>query len=135
MNAVDTNVLIYANDQRDARKYSLAFKLIDDLDDGALPWQVTCEFLAASRKLEPFGFSLPKAWQYLEKLRSTWQTVFPGWNVQVRAFELTQRYSVSYWDALLIGACIDAGVERLYSEDLDTHNGIDGLEIVNPFRS
>jgi hypothetical protein len=26
-------------------------------------------------------------------------------------------------------------VNRLYSEDLDTHDGIDGLEIVNPFRN
>ena len=134
MNAVDTNVLIYANDQRDPRKYDIAFRLVDGLDDGALPWQVICEFLAASRKLEPFGFSLTKAWHYLEMLRSTWETAIPGWNVQVRGYELTQRYSISYWDALLISACIDAGVGRLYSEDLDTHNGLDGLEIVNPFR-
>ncbi len=134
MNAVDTNVLIYANDQRDPRKQAIATSLVEDMDDGALPWQVICEFLAASRKIEPLGFSLTKAWYYLEKLRSTWQTVLPGWDVQVRAYESIQRYSISYWDALLIGACNDAGVERLYSEDLDTHNGIDGLEIVNPFR-
>lgn len=135
MKAVDTNVLIYANDQRDPRKHSIAVSLVKGLDDGALPWQVICEFLAASRKLEPLGFSLAKAWVYLEKLRSTWQTVIPGWNVQVRAYGLTRRYSISYWDALLIGACVDAGVERLYSEDLDTHDGIDGLEIVNPFHT
>ena len=135
MNAVDTNVLIYANDQRDQRKQSIAISLVEGLDDGALPWQVICEFLAASRKLEPLGFSLAKAWIYLEKLRSTWKTIIPGWNVQVRAYELTQRYSISYWDALLIGACVDVGIERMYSEDLDTHDGIDGLEIVNPFRA
>jgi predicted nucleic acid-binding protein len=135
MNAVDTNVLIYTNDQRDQRKQSIAVSLVEGLDDGVLPWQVICEFLAASRKLEHLGFSLANAWVYLEKLRSTWTTVIPGWNVQVRAYELTQRYSISYWDALLIGACVDVGIERLYSEDLDTHDGFDGLEIVNPFRA
>jgi predicted nucleic acid-binding protein len=135
MNAVDTNVLIYANDPRDSRKYAIAIRLVEDLDDGVLPWQVICEFLAASRKLEPFGFSLTKAWRYLEKLRSTWQTVLPRWEVQVHAYELTQRYSISYWDALLLSACSGARIERLYSEDLENHDGIDGLEIVNPFRN
>ena len=53
--------------------------------------------------------------------------------MRVRAYELTQRYSISYWDALLIGACNDAGVERLYSEDLDTHDGLGGMEIINLF--
>ena len=134
MNAVDTNILIYAKDPRDPRKQAIAETLIGDLDDGTLLWQVTCEFLAASRKLEPFGYSLREAWQDLEELRSTWNTVIPTWNIQVHAQSLVYRYSISYWDALLISACRKANIERLYSEDLDTHHGIDGIEIVNPFR-
>ncbi len=134
MNAVDTNVLIYVNDPRDLRKQAIAAQVVKDLDAGMLLWQVVCEFLAASRKLAPYGFGATEAWHYLERLCNAWQVVFPTWKVQTRAYELTQRYSISYWDALLLGACKDAGVARLYSEDLDTHDGIDGLEIVNPFR-
>ena len=52
MNAVDTNVLIYAKDRRDPRKQAIAEALIRDLRDGMLLWQVACEFLAASRKLD-----------------------------------------------------------------------------------
>lgn len=48
MNAVDTNVLIYANDQRDPRKHSIAVSLVVGLDEGALPWQVICEFRSGS---------------------------------------------------------------------------------------
>ena len=135
MNAVDTNVLIYANDPRDLRKQAIAAGLVKDLDDAVLLWQVVCEFFSASRKLEPYGFSAADAWHYVQRLGNAWQIMFPTWNVQTRAYELTNRYSISYWDALLLGACKDAGVERLYSEDLDTHDGIDGLEIVNPFRN
>ena len=134
MNAVDTNVLIYANDPRDPRKQAIAELVVDELDAGVLLWQVVCEFLSASRKLEQYGFDAEKAWRYMERLGNSWQIVFPTWNVQTFAHGLTQRYSISYWDALLLGACKDAAVERLYSEDLDTHDGIDGLEIVNPFR-
>jgi predicted nucleic acid-binding protein len=57
MNAVDTNVLIYVNDSRDPGKQAIAASLVANLTEGVLIWQVACEYLAASRKLEPFGYS------------------------------------------------------------------------------
>jgi len=57
MNAVDTNVLFYAHDQRYPEKQRVASELIATVPDGALVWQVACEYLWASRKLEPFGYS------------------------------------------------------------------------------
>ncbi|MFZ1136051.1 MAG: hypothetical protein WAN69_13955, partial [Candidatus Korobacteraceae bacterium] len=74
MNAVDTNVLVYAKDPRDPRKQQIAQTLIATMPEGALLWQVACEFLAVSRKLEPFGYSLREAWDDLEELGSTWKT-------------------------------------------------------------
>jgi len=47
---------------------------------------------------------------------------------------LLARYSLSFWDALIIAACLEADVTRLYSEDFDAYPRIDGLEIVNPFQ-
>lgn len=69
MNAVDTNVLIYVRDPRDPVKQQKAVKLTTGLSDGALVWQVACEFVAASRKLAPFGFTQAQAWRELDKLR------------------------------------------------------------------
>ena len=85
MNAVDTNVLIYAKDPRDRQKQAVAQTLVANMEDGTLLWQVACEFLAASRKLEPFGYSLHEAWEDLEELRSTWKAVPPRWEILVRA--------------------------------------------------
>jgi predicted nucleic acid-binding protein len=133
MNAADTNVLVYAKDPRDPRKQAIAVSLISTLIPGVLLWQVACEFLAASRKLEGLGYSLREAWQDIEELRDVWNVVFPTWNTQTHAYMLAERYSISYWDALLLSACRESGVKRLYSEDLHTHNGLDGIEIVNPF--
>ncbi|GCE61125.1 hypothetical protein MiAbB_03057 [Microcystis aeruginosa NIES-4285] len=56
MNAVDTNVLIYVNDSRYPSKQAIAASLVANLTEGVLIWQVACEYLAASRKLEPFGY-------------------------------------------------------------------------------
>ena len=55
MHAVDTNVLIYAHAPRDAAKQTMAVSLIQSLTPGVLLWQVACEYLSASRKLEPTG--------------------------------------------------------------------------------
>jgi predicted nucleic acid-binding protein len=44
-----------------------------------------------------------------------------------------QRYSLSSWDALLVAACLEAGVTRLYTEDFDDSVKKEGLEVVNPF--
>ena len=50
-----------------------------------------------------------------------------------RAEALRAGFSLSFWDALLVAAWLDAGVARLYSEDMQAGSRIDGLEIVNPF--
>ncbi len=55
MNAVDTNILIYTHDPRDAVKQAAAVALIGTLPDGVLLWQVACEYVAASRKLAAYG--------------------------------------------------------------------------------
>jgi len=133
MTAVDTNVLIYANDPRDPAKKAVAETLIQTITDGALMWPVCCEFLAVSRKLEPFGYGRAQAWSDVQQLRKTWLVILPRWDVAVRADDLIGRFSLSHWDSLLVAACLVGGVRRLYSEDITGYPRIDTLEIVNPF--
>jgi predicted nucleic acid-binding protein len=135
MNAVDTNILVYSHDPRDPVKRAVASSLIESLTDGVLLWQVVCEFVASSRKLEPFGYDREQAWRDVRDLRRAWATALPDWTILERAEWLMERRSISFWDALIVAACLESGVSRLYSEDLDSHHGIDGLEIVNPFPS
>jgi predicted nucleic acid-binding protein len=133
MNAVDTNVLIYVHDSRDPIKQTTAEALVRTLADGVLLWQVACEYIAASRKLEPFGYSRVRAWADVRRLQVLWDTHLPTWDVSLRAEDLMQRYSLSSWDALLVAACIEAGVARLYTEDFDDSMRAEGLEVINPF--
>ncbi len=55
MTGIDTNVLIYACDKGNAAKQARAIEVIAGAADGVIPWQVACEFLAASRKLAAQG--------------------------------------------------------------------------------
>jgi len=135
MNAVDTNVLIYAHDPRDPRKQAAATSLIESQSDGALLWQVACEYVAASRKLESQGYSLEQAWQDIRELRSVWTTILPTWRVFEKAETLMSSFSLSFWDALILAACVEGEVEHLYTEDFDAYPSVDGVAIINPFAS
>lgn len=134
MNAVDTNVLIYVNDSRDPGKQAIAASLVANLTEGVLIWQVACEYLAASRKLEPLGYDRAQAYQYIRDLQQVWYTALPTWAVINRAEDLMSRFSLSHWDSMVVAACLEANVETLYTEDFGYSN-IDGLKIVNPFKS
>ena len=132
MNAVDTNILIYAHDPRDVRKQEAALAIIETLTDGALLWQVACEYLSASRKLEPFGFRLADAWENLRDLQALWTPVLPTWGMHERAERAMNSHGVSFWDAMPIAGCAEAKVSRLYTEDFGDVGSIEGVEIVNP---
>jgi len=49
--------------------------------------------------------------------------------------QLRRDYRLSFWDSLLIATCLQADVQRLYSEDFGGYRRVDSLEIVNPFAS
>jgi predicted nucleic acid-binding protein len=132
MNAVDTNILIYVSDPRNPDKQAVAASLIPSLTEGVLLWQVACEYLAASRKLESLGYDRAQAYQYIRDLQQIWYTALPTWTVIDRAENLMSRFSLSHWDSMIVAACLEANVQRLYTEDFG-YSSIDGLEIINPF--
>jgi predicted nucleic acid-binding protein len=134
MNPVDTNVLIYARDPRHPVKHQKARELTAEMPEGGLLWQVACEFIAASRKLTDVGYTQAQAWRELEELRKLWKVILPGEEVLNRAEQLTATQNLSFWDSLLVAACMEGGVTRLYSEDFDASlSKVTGIEIVNPF--
>jgi predicted nucleic acid-binding protein len=134
MNAADTNVWIYFHDRRDPAKYAAARQLITGMKDLLLPWQVGCEFMAASRKLEPFGFTNDMAWQALAAMQTASDEVaLPDAADWSAARDLQRSDMLSFWDALLLATCIRHGVTTLYSEDFGSPRTIRGINVVNPF--
>ena len=133
MIALDTNVLIYCCDSRDPRRQQIALDLVAGTTDGVLPWQVACEFIAASRKLGEQGFTATAAWQRLSDFLALFPLIMPTPAVLERARELHLQQRWAFWDATLVSACIESGVTRLYSEDLPGRAKIESLEIVSPF--
>jgi predicted nucleic acid-binding protein len=130
MNAVDTNILIYAYDESSPTKRDKAREL--SLNDTLLLWQVACEFIAASRKILPAGSDLGAAWERLAEIRQVFPLMAPTPAVLDRASEIQLHTRAQLWDCMIYAACREVGVERLYSEDLPAA-AVPGLEIINPF--
>lgn len=134
MIAVDTNILIYACDQSDTRRQAIALALLSGASDGVLLWQVACEFLAASRKLSKQGFTEEHAWNRLAEFRDLLPLVLPSATNLTHAKELHVAHHISLWDALILAACIEAGVEVLYSEDVPGLEKAGTVRVIDPFR-
>ncbi|MFG0283192.1 MAG: PIN domain-containing protein [Phycisphaerales bacterium JB039] len=132
MNTVDTNVLIYAYDTRDPDRQARAVELLKTLSDGILLWQVACEFVAASRKLSSAGLTQADAWSHLEDMQQLLRLVTPSQAVLESARSIMGQHDFHFWDAMIYAACLEAGVERIYSEDLPGAD-ISGLTVINPF--
>lgn len=133
MIALDTNVLIYACDKADPRRQRIALDLVEKALDGVLLWQVACEFVAASRKLSPQGFTASDAWDRLAEFLALFHLVVPSAGVLDRARELHLAHGVSFWDATILASCLESGVDVLYSEDVPGTDALSPLQVLNPF--
>ena len=136
MNAVDTNVFVYAIDSSESDKGAQAQSLLDrrDNEDTILFWQVACEFGAVCAKLAERGVSKLDVGQASQALRMRFPLVLPDPSILDAALQLRRDQGVSFWDALLLAACAACGVDVLYTEDLSDGATLLGVKIVNPFR-
>jgi predicted nucleic acid-binding protein len=72
-------------------------------------------------------------WKQLKLIAAHWPLIRPSWDRLLRTEQLVGTNSLSFWDALIIAAALQAGVTTLYSEDFSGIGPIHGLTIVNPF--
>lgn len=133
---LDTNILLYSisSDPAEAAKRESA-RLLMDRDDGALSIQVLQEFYVQatrSTRLDP----LPN--EIAVGLIGTW-TRFAVQEITLSildaALEIKASHGFPYWDSAIIAAARALGCGELYSEDMSHGREIEGILIVNPFRS
>lgn len=138
MNAVDTNVFVYAFDDDEPIKQAKAKELLDRLaqfpTDTLLPWQVAAEFLSVLRKWQDANqVTVQEVEDDLRDVLGMFPLRFPRKRIFKISSKLRARFSLSHWDSMLLAACKEAGVDVLYSEDMDTGTDYDGVRIENPF--
>ena len=130
---LDTNILVYTDDNGSAEKQTLALELFVDCRrrrNGVISTQVLQEyFVAATRKL---GVAAEVARRKVE-IFGHLQVVGLDVGDILGAIDLHRLHGLSFWDALVVRGALASGCSRLYSEDLQAGRKFEGLEIVNPF--
>lgn len=129
---VDTNVWIYAHlvGIADAKSQA-ARRLLAELVDPVISAQVLAEYSAVMIRNR-----LPDARvrENLDAMMAMCRTQAVSGETVRQAWELRQRYGFSFWDCQLLASALEADCERLYTEDLQHGQTIDGcLDILNPF--
>jgi predicted nucleic acid-binding protein len=124
----DTNILVYTATS-DTKKQRAADCL---RRGGVVSVQVLNEFVhVARRKLR---HDWPQIELALGLFRASLDDVAPvTLNTHTGAVLLAREHGLSFYDALIIVAAIEAGCDTLFSEDMQHGRAIGGLSIVNPF--
>ena len=138
MNAVDTNVLLYSSDRNEPAKQAKAQQLLTQLyaatEPTVLLWQVLGELTQQLRRWRDQGKLTPAEFLvHVQAFRHLFPLVLPTAEAFDRALSLADRFSLSHWDSMILGACRAAGIARLYTEDMGAPRTLDGIELVNPF--
>lgn len=124
----DTNILVYA--QQTGAKADRARAVM--AGGGRFSVQVLNEFTSvALRKLR-------KEWRDIAEAIDDALELFGAplaltLELHVAARTLAEEYQLSFFDALIVAAALEAGCDRLYSEDMQHGQTIGALRIHNPF--
>jgi len=135
-NFLDSNVLIYAFDESEPAKLQIADRLIrDSLENGSgiISYQVVQETLNVLMRKVRAPMEAADALDYFQgTLEPLWR-VQPSGDLMRSALRLYTRYSLSWYDSLIVAAALSAGCKTLLSEDLQDGLTIEGMTIENPF--
>jgi predicted nucleic acid-binding protein len=130
---VDSNVFLYAIDEADPKKQQAARHWRAELwktRRGRVSFQVLGEFYVNAIRKQPATRDEARA-EVRDLL--AWHPVIADAVLLERGWKLQDRYQLSYWDALIVAAAKAASCRYLLTEDLQTGQKLDGIEVVNPF--
>ena len=127
----DTNIIVYAADstaeeptKRDAARRLMQTRSI------TISTQVMLELYGALRR--KLGYSSDAADDWVRTLKDeTIVTLMP--TDVLGAIATARRYDISHWDGLILVAAEKAGLDLVYSEDLNHGQTYGKVRVCNPF--
>lgn len=133
---IDTNVLVYADDARDARKQAVASEVLQMLlgpGPAGLTTQVLGEYWRAVTKgAEPL-LSRAEATTRVRDFATDASVLGIDLEVTLEAARLASTRSLAYWDAQLIATAKVNGIGVVLSEDFADAVEIEGVLVLDPF--
>jgi predicted nucleic acid-binding protein len=130
---LDTNVLVYSADARDARRQALAQQILraSVVRDCPLALQAIGEFYAAATaKLK---LRSADARERSLQLLKSFETFTHSANAVRAALAEAAGGRWSFWDAVLLASAAEAGCSAILSEDMQDGARFGSITVFNPF--
>ena len=134
---IDTNIWFYVFTQskkpEEQTKRQKAIDLIQSDIKISLSVQVINEL--SFNLIRKANFQETALKSLIQSFYQNYQIIGLTETILLTATDLRQRYSLSFWDGLIVSATLESGCKILYSEDMQHQQKIDNqLTIINPFK-
>jgi predicted nucleic acid-binding protein len=129
---IDSNISLYLIDNEASSKKQKAEALLSP--DFIISTQVIAENVNVC--LKKIKLDKLTTFDFAKMLLKRFQTVIITPDILLKSFDISIKYQVSSWDAIILATALHYGCTILYSEDM--HDGLvveDKLKIINPFKS
>lgn len=133
---LDTNVFVYAVDPTDSRKQAIAQDLLrNGLADNSdcTSYQITQEWLNVALKLARVPLSTTEARVFVDRVIMPRTSVWPSAELFHSAIDAHSRWSLSFYDSLVVAAAQQSGARLLATEDLRDGQRFGTVTVWNPF--
>jgi predicted nucleic acid-binding protein len=133
---LDTNVFVYASDDTERSKARHAQKLIAELinkGDGVSSYQVVQEFVNVVLRRFSKPLLVGDVERFLATVFQPLAMVHSSFALYSSALHIQHRYRLSWYDALIVAAAVEADCTTLYSEDLQHGQRFGSTTVKNPF--
>jgi len=133
---LDTNLFVYTFDDTAPAKAKKAAQLIRraaDTGEGIISYQVVQEFFNVAFRRFAQPMSAAEAEQYLITVLRPLLAVHSSPALYFSALRIAERYRISWYDSLIIAAAQEGQCEKLYSENFQHRQKIQGVRVENPF--
>jgi len=132
---VDTNILVYAHDLSAQDRHTKAATIVESLwetETGAISTQVLQEFyVTVTRKIK--NPLTPAEAREIIRNYLAWPVQINDPEMTIRASEIEEKNSLSFWDALIVAAALRLHAKKIITEDLNNGQIIEGVLVENPF--
>ncbi len=131
---VDTNILVYAHDLSAQDRHTRAAAIVESLwetETGVISTQVLQEFyVTVTRKIK--NPLTPAEARDIIRNYLAWPVQINDPETTIRASEIEEKNSLSFWDALIVAAALRLQAKKIITEDLNHGQIIEGVLVENP---
>ena len=131
---VDTNILVYAHDLSAGERHTKASDVIESLwetETGVISTQVLQEFyVTVTRKIK--NPLTPTEAREIIRNYLAWPTQINDPEMTIRASEIEEKHRLSFWDAMIVAAALQLQAQKIFTQDLNHGQIIEGILIENP---